>query len=87
MAQEFRIDLLRCEESGVLVATSEDIPGLVLEAETVGGIIDALLECAPRLIEQNLGLPPEENRFAVVAGRSVSMRSAFTMEPQLAKAA
>ena len=27
------IDLLLCEESGVLVATSNDIPGLVLEAE------------------------------------------------------
>ena len=87
MAREFRIDLLRCDESGVLVATSKDIPGLVLEADTFGGIVDALLECAPRLIEQNVGIDPDGSSFSIMPERSLPLRSAFTMEPQLSEAA
>ena len=50
MAYSFNVDLAVCEETGVLVATSDDMPGLVLEAETFGGIMDALIDCAPELI-------------------------------------
>lgn len=60
MTHSFSVDLLQCEETGVLVATSDDIPGLVLEAETLGGIMDALVECAPELIRQNLKISPDE---------------------------
>jgi len=87
MAHEYRIAVLHCEESGVLVATSDTIPGLVLEADTLGGIIDSLLECAPRLIEKNNGVDPEGARFIVMPECSIAMHSAVSMEPQLAQAA
>ena len=86
MAQEFRIDLLRCEDTGVLVATSKDIPGLVLEAPTCGGIVDALMERAPRLIESNLGLQLKECHFTLPE-QTISMRSSFTMEPRIVETA
>ena len=60
MAHSFSAELLQCEATGVLVATSDDIPGLVLEAETLGGIVDALFECAPELIRDNLKISPDE---------------------------
>ena len=79
MTQPFRIDLMICEETGVLVATSEDIPGLVLEAETFGGIMDALIECAPELIRQNLPAPPEdEYRFSFAPVQHPVLRSCTT---------
>lgn len=58
MAYSFNVDLAVCEETGVLVATSDDIPGLVLEAETFGGIMDALIDCAPELAGQNRPVSP-----------------------------
>ena len=54
MAHTYNVDLHVCEETGVLTATGPHIPGLVLEADTIGGIMDALLAVAPRLIETNL---------------------------------
>ncbi len=87
MARCFNIDLLLCEESGVLVATSEDIPGLVLEAETFGGILDALMDCAPDLIREDPGSAPDgEYRFSFIPTRHPMLRSC-TMETTLAAAA
>ena len=60
MAYSFSVGLVLCEEAGVLVATSDDIPGLVLEAETFGGIMDALIDCAPELIGRNHPDLPED---------------------------
>ncbi len=87
VTHEYRIDLLRCEESGVFVATSEHIPGLVLEAKTIGGIIDALFDCAPRLIRKNCGRDPEGARFVIMPERSVPMHSSFKIDAQFAEAA
>lgn len=66
--REFHIDLFYDEEAGVYGATSEGIPGLFLEAETVGGIMDALVEYAPELIEHNLKIPLDSGRFRFVVG-------------------
>ena len=55
MDSSFNVDVFRCEEANVYVGTSEDIPGLTLESDT-------LADCSQPLkwfrIEQNLELPP-----------------------------
>ena len=67
MPRTFHVELRRCEETNVFVATSPDIPGLVVEAETVGGVMDAIKECAPHLIEDNLGLESDDG-YAINVG-------------------
>ena len=59
MANSYSVDVFRCEEADVLVATSEDIPGLTLEADTIGGMLEAVMEMVPQLIERNLDLPQD----------------------------
>jgi len=41
------------EEAGVWVATSEDIPGLVTEAETLEALRAKLIDIVPELIREN----------------------------------
>ena len=57
MANSFSVDVFRCTEADVFVATSEDIPGLTLEADTLGGMLEAVMEMVPQLIERNLDVP------------------------------
>lgn len=79
MAYSFNVDLTVCEETGVLVATSDDIPGLVLEAETFGGIMDALIDCAPELIRQSHpDLPEDEYCVSFAPVRHPVLRSCTT---------
>lgn len=59
MENSYAVDVFRCEEADVYVGTSEDIPGLTLEEETLGGLFDAAMEMVPQLIEQNLDLPQD----------------------------
>ena len=40
-------------EAGVWVATSEDVPGLVTEAETVEALMEKLRVLVPELLELN----------------------------------
>ena len=75
MPRTFRVELHRCEETHVFVATSPDIPGLVVEAETVGGVTDAIKECAPHLIEDNLGLESDDG-YAINVGHVSAARPA-----------
>ena len=56
----YHISLLKCAETGVLVGTSEDIPGLTLEAETQEEMIGAIQEIVPELLVHNLRIPAEE---------------------------
>lgn len=42
-------------EAGVWVATSEDVPGLVTEAETVEALMEKLRVLVPELLELNAG--------------------------------
>ncbi len=50
---EYKVNFIWDEETGVWIAQSDDIPGLILE----GGSLDALIErvrfAAPELIELN----------------------------------
>ena len=59
-ARIYTVDVVWCLEGGVYVGTSEDIPGLTLEAATKGEFLDALMQEAPRLIDHNIGLPEGE---------------------------
>ena len=59
MAESYTVDVFLDREAGVFVGTSPDIPGLTVEAETRGGLIEALFETVPPLLEDNLGLPQD----------------------------
>ena len=56
--QHFTVNVHPARDAAVFVAFSDDIPGLVLEGETVGQIIDAMWDTVPQLLEENLGLVP-----------------------------
>ena len=65
MSRTFNVEVRRCEDASVLVGTSKDIHGLVVEAETIGGVLDAIEECAPSLIETNMGVSPADYEIRV----------------------
>jgi predicted RNase H-like HicB family nuclease len=44
-------------EAGVWVATSEDVPGLATEAETMEALTEKLRVIVPELLEANQALP------------------------------
>ena len=56
MAKSYSVDVFRCTEADVFVATSKDIPGLTLEADTLGGMLEAVMEVVPQLLEHNLNV-------------------------------
>ena len=47
---EYVIDLVWDEEAGVWVATSNDIPGLVLESGSLDALIERVRFAAPELL-------------------------------------
>lgn len=60
------------EEAGVWVATSEDVPGLVAEAETVEELMAECARLIPELLRANAASPPAgalETRFRFEAVR------------------
>lgn len=50
---EYRINLTWDNEAGVWIATSEDIPGLVLESGSFDALLERVRFAAPELIELN----------------------------------
>lgn len=50
----FRVHVMRDEEAGVLIATSPDLKGLVVEAETKEELINEIYHCVNALMEENL---------------------------------
>ena len=78
MNYKFSIDVIRCEESRVFVGTSDDIPGLTLEADTLGNLFDAAMEVVPQLIERNLGVPRDAVVRVTVRVRSRSLERPAT---------
>ena len=59
-ARMYVVDVVWCPEGDVYVGTSEDIPGLTLEAPTRGEFLDALMQEAPHLIDHNIGMSEGE---------------------------
>ncbi len=60
--KRYQISVTTCAESGVLVGTSPDIPGLTLEAESRDQLLAAVSDVVPQLLTRNLKLP--ENQLA-----------------------
>ena len=57
------------EEACVWVATSDDVPGLATEAETVEGLIEKLRSMIPELLEANGISLAQEVQFEVLSRR------------------
>jgi predicted RNase H-like HicB family nuclease len=60
-------------EAGVWVATSEDVPGLATEAETIEKLTDRLRASIPELLVAN-GLLPSESHHQAIAFELTSHR-------------
>lgn len=78
MDYNYSIDVIPCEESRVFVGTSDDIPGLTLEAETLGNLFDAAMEVVPQLLERNLGVPRDAVVHVTVRVRSLESPATAT---------
>jgi len=64
MSTEIRVLATWDAEARVWVAESEDVPGLVTEAETIEALTDKLLILIPELVEANgLSLPTEDHEL------------------------
>ena len=64
-------------EAGVWVATSDDVPGLATEADTLEELSDKLQHMVPELLAANGDVGPEEIPFELLARRfAVAQRTA-----------
>lgn len=59
MPDEYTVKLLWDAEAAVWVATSETLPGLVLESGSLDALIERVRFAAPELLEAN-GLPGKD---------------------------
>ncbi len=57
-------------EAAVWVATSDDVPGLVAEAETLEGLLDDIRVLIPELLELNTVQHPARIEVNLTAERS-----------------
>ncbi|MDE0680095.1 MAG: DUF1902 domain-containing protein [Gammaproteobacteria bacterium] len=64
--KRFQISVMTCAESGVLVGTSTDIPGLTLEADSRKQLLAAVSDVVPQLLAHNLKLPEDQLAECVV---------------------
>ena len=64
----YRIDLPWDGEANVWIATSDDVPGLVLESDSVDALIEKLKYAIPELIELN-GNKPSDDDFVLQSQR------------------
>lgn len=55
-------------EAGVWVATSDDVPGLATESETIEALIEKLRVVIPELLSAN-GLPHDDVAFELLTRR------------------
>ena len=49
----YTVNLIWDTDAGVWIATSEDIPGLVLESESYDSLLERTLQAAPELLSLN----------------------------------
>ena len=54
---EFTIDVNHCDDAGVYVGTSDDIPGLTLETGTIAELLEVAMDIVPHLLSNNLNIP------------------------------
>jgi predicted RNase H-like HicB family nuclease len=58
MSRTYEVEARWDSEAGVWVAESEDIPGLVAEAESMNALVEKIRVLVPELFELNGGLEP-----------------------------
>lgn len=58
--KRYQISVMTCDESGVFVGTSPDIPGLTLEADSRQQLLAAVSDVVPQLLTHNLKLPEDQ---------------------------
>jgi predicted RNase H-like HicB family nuclease len=63
MKEEFTVTAEWDSEAAVWVAESEDVPGLVTEAENLEALVAKLRTLIPELLEANGALPPTGDEF------------------------
>ncbi len=78
MQRSYNVDVIWCKESHVYVGTSTDVPGLTLEAESLGHLLDAAFEMIPSLIEQNVGAVDGEEVVVNVRVRQPALTGSRT---------
>lgn len=64
--KRYQISVMTCAESGVLIGTSPDIPGLTLEADSREQLLAAVSDVVPQLLMRNLKLPEDQLAECVV---------------------
>ncbi len=67
-----RIDFLWDAEAAVWVATSDDVPGLVLEGGSFDGLLERVKQAVPELIRLN-GAKPTDVRLSYSTTREDSV--------------
>ena len=65
-----RIDVVRDLDANVLVATSPDLHGLVVEAKTVADLMRDAYDCIDMLMEEALHQPPKNKTLAAWNGEA-----------------
>lgn len=73
---EYNIEAYWDDETKVWVATSEDVPGLATEAETVDALLDKLRTMIPELLELAGVTPKTDIPFRLRTERSDVVRLA-----------
>jgi predicted RNase H-like HicB family nuclease len=69
MGRIYRVEAHWDSEAGVWVAESEDIPGLVAEAESMNALVEKVRVLVPELFELNGGLEPGQKVVNVLSSR------------------
>lgn len=71
MKTEYEIKAMWDPEAGVWVASSEEVPGLCTEAETLEILIEKLKTIVPELLQANgVVFPPRQLSFHIVSERT-----------------
>jgi 5'-3' exonuclease len=63
-----KIEVIRDAEAAVFVATSADLPGLVVEASDLDQLMPAVYGCVAMLLEAQLKHPPKSKAVAAWDG-------------------
>lgn len=66
MGRTYEVDAHWDSEVGLWVAESEDVPGLVAEAESISALVDKIRVLAPELLELNGCLEPGQKAVSVL---------------------
>lgn len=79
MPTEFKVHASWDPEASVWVAESDDVPGLVTEAESLEQLLGKLKIMIPELLEANGALPPDDDEplpFSLIAKEYARRRAA-----------